>query len=178
MIWILNGAVAVVPLAGIVIIMYMKAYIIEVFKKFNYNEGSLYFSLFIPFIALFIIFFYGNIDSLLVEDRSNFPHQMFDIHELASLVRNVEYFLRSATILDIQGDLFAGYSIVILITILTVINLIQVFIRLKSLLFKSTKCGNSDKLHLIIGIIILIVLVYGHYSQLHCLLLQNHFHIL
>jgi len=158
-IWIVNDSFLIVlASATIFIVRYIKDYIEATLKRFNYSENSLLFSLFVPFMILFTVFLYGSIDSVLDFGANPIPKQIPNVYAWATLVRNAETYLQSVTIFDIQGNLFIGYNIVLLMVFLSIANLVRVFISLKTLLFRGSKRSSYDRLHLIICTIILIVI--------------------
>lgn len=158
-IWIFQDSFLIVATSYFLVIgAYLYDYMKATFNKFGYSENALYFSLFAPLATLAILFLYSGNDTILLLERSPFEGQMFDVYEMARTVSDVENYLRSITVLDIKGHLFVGYAIIIIMMITSVLNLCQIFVNLKSLLFKSVKRNNSDKLHLIICTLILIVI--------------------
>jgi len=157
--WVLRDSFPVIfILISVLVFWISKSYISKVFSNFGHYGKRLYFSLYLPLSILFILFFYGLIDSVLMWETSPFERQPIDVHAIARLINDIENYLYSITILDVQGHLFVGSLIIIIMITFSVWNLFRIFVDLKDVLFKSKNCTNYDKLHLIISTIILIVL--------------------
>lgn len=142
----------------LVLLMELHKYMSRVLDSVGDSGKILSITKFIPIGVIFLVFMYGSHETILEWETSPFEGQFMDVHAIATLINNVGSFLRETTILEIQGYLFVGYTIVVIIIGLTVANLSMVFMSLKRLLFNSGNRNSADKLHLVICTIILIVL--------------------